>query len=615
MAGREVKVAIIGDASRLKSALNEASAKSGEFGDKFGKSTALIAGGAAVMGAAVLKFAKDAVGAFQDTGEETRKLQIITGASAQSMSGLIAAGEELGVGYDSLVKSLGIFSKKIASSKDTMADFGIAARDTQGNMLPMDTLLGETADKFAAMPDGIEKTALSMKLFGKSGKDMIPLLDEGSAGLQKLKDKAAALGLVMSQQDVDAAHKLTIANRELNEAFKGLEVRVGSKIVPVLATLAQGAVKAEEGLNAVFSPKTGAEVVSAKTAAMSMNMQELGDALGKNRNDWQAWEQYIKHAGLSWSNVSDSLTKPGQFDAVQKDLGMMRASAIALADAHHITEDAALKWIQQEGKAGITFGTVDDALKAYNDTNGKAATAADMSAEAIKAEDDALKEQTSTLRAQFDPMFGYIDSQQKLNDANWAAATALKEHGKGSAEYKKAAEDAAKASLDFKVAQDTLISKIKENPAALADATKSAEDWVAQGLITRDTANQMEQAFRKAAYEANAPINLTVNTTQAYQAITDFFKWTHANKVDVPMDLTVGPKMKAFAGGGQVSDGWFMVGEQGPEMMRKSGDRVDVFNQTQMPQASGGHTFNFPNYVGDKSDLVRAVREAVRSVS
>lgn len=50
------------------------------------------------------------------------------------------------------------------------------------------------------MPDGADKSALAMKVFGKSGMELIPLLNEGSDGITKLTDRARELGLVFDEQ-------------------------------------------------------------------------------------------------------------------------------------------------------------------------------------------------------------------------------------------------------------------------------------------------------------------------------------------------------------------------------------------------------------------------------
>lgn len=59
-------------------------------------------------------------------------------------------------------------------------------------------MLGDIAEKFATFRDGPEKAALAIELFGKSGADMIPNLNKGSAGMEELRTEAERLGVVFS---------------------------------------------------------------------------------------------------------------------------------------------------------------------------------------------------------------------------------------------------------------------------------------------------------------------------------------------------------------------------------------------------------------------------------
>src|SRR6185369_15520712 len=48
-----------------------------------------------------------------------------------------------------------------------------------------DKVIAEVADKFQNYADGPEKAAIALRLFGKAGADMIPLLNDGGAALRK----------------------------------------------------------------------------------------------------------------------------------------------------------------------------------------------------------------------------------------------------------------------------------------------------------------------------------------------------------------------------------------------------------------------------------------------
>ena len=126
---------------------------------------------------------------------------------------------------------------------------GLTLKDANGAMLPLNDLMLEVADKFAAMPDGAEKTADAMALFGKSGKDLIPILDLGSAGLQEAMDDANKYGLTLTGANVDAVRAFGLAHKDLDEAMEGVTLQLGAALMPALATGAETLVTLAQGFN------------------------------------------------------------------------------------------------------------------------------------------------------------------------------------------------------------------------------------------------------------------------------------------------------------------------------------------------------------------------------
>jgi phage-related protein len=168
-------------------------------------------------------------------------LQRITGGTTAQVSGLRGAMQLSGMDTDKATTSLTQFSKKLEAAKgsgsataEMTKTLGTSFLDANGNILPMSELLPKVADKFKTMPDGAEKTALAVQLFGKSGTAMLPFLNQGSAGIQGLTDKAAALGLVL---DDTAKAKFTAfkgAVRILSAEAQGLGVQIGGTVLPLL---------------------------------------------------------------------------------------------------------------------------------------------------------------------------------------------------------------------------------------------------------------------------------------------------------------------------------------------------------------------------------------------
>ena len=110
----------------------------------------------------------------------------------------------------------------IGEAKDSFKFLGISAVDMQGNLRSTDSVLFELADKFKAMPDGTKKTALAMDILGKSGKDLIPLLNAGSEGLGEMLAEADSLGIVLSTKTAQSAEAFNDSLERLKTSFQGV---------------------------------------------------------------------------------------------------------------------------------------------------------------------------------------------------------------------------------------------------------------------------------------------------------------------------------------------------------------------------------------------------------
>jgi len=234
----------------LSAQLKDAEKSSGGLSNQL-KTLALAAVGA--VGAFVsIKTVVSALSATQDLAQSIAKLGRETGLTAEESSKLIFAFHHYGLSSDDASRSLGILAKKLKgvqdeetgvttggkSTAEVLADIGVKSLTATGQLAPMGVIMPQIADVFKSMPDGVEKTGLAMQLFGRSGKDMIPVLNQGSEGLKALGIDAENLGVVMDQKAVVAAKNLTYAQRDLGEAFTGLQLVVGTAIIPSLTDLA-----------------------------------------------------------------------------------------------------------------------------------------------------------------------------------------------------------------------------------------------------------------------------------------------------------------------------------------------------------------------------------------
>lgn len=226
------------DPSELNAVLEATKKKAEGWGGAVGG----VAKGAALAFAAVGTAALGIVGALtasatavaHDAGE-VAKLKRELGLTAEESSKLRYEGERMGLGVDDLSKSFGILSKSLESAHPSLAKYNIEVVKSKDGHIDMEATLGKVADRFKAMPDGVEKTALALDIFGRSGKDMIPLLNQGSDGLKRMGDEAARLGLVFDDKTLAAAKRLSLAQKDLKDNMEAVRNHISVAFLPVLA--------------------------------------------------------------------------------------------------------------------------------------------------------------------------------------------------------------------------------------------------------------------------------------------------------------------------------------------------------------------------------------------
>jgi hypothetical protein len=132
-----------------------------------------------------------------DAGDKLYDMAQKTGVSVESLARFKKAAATSGTDIDAVAKSLGRLSRGMVEAATTgkgkaaeaLKYLGISATDASGKIKKADAVTLEIANKFKGMADSPIKTAKAMDLFGKSGYEMIPLLNQGGAAIDKLSVK------------------------------------------------------------------------------------------------------------------------------------------------------------------------------------------------------------------------------------------------------------------------------------------------------------------------------------------------------------------------------------------------------------------------------------------
>jgi hypothetical protein len=169
----------------------------------------------------------------QRIGVPAEALQQLGFAASQSGSSM----EDLGTSLGKLARNMDAAKRGSKEQADAFRAAGVRYKDAAGELRPVEDVFADLADRFATMPDGAEKSALAMRVFGKSGMSMIPLLNEGSAGIAELRKEFVELG---GQIDGKTAGELEAFGDEQDKvkvALAGLRNEMVKELLPTLREL------------------------------------------------------------------------------------------------------------------------------------------------------------------------------------------------------------------------------------------------------------------------------------------------------------------------------------------------------------------------------------------
>src|SRR5690606_11575680 len=123
---------------------------------------------------------------------------------------------------------------------------GVALKNADGSARDVEGILGDVAEKFAAMPDGATKTALAIEMFGRSGANLIPMLNAGREGLAAMGDEAERLGLVFSENTARSAERFNDNLTRLSRVMTGFWNQVLANVIEGFAQLTDRLVAASQ---------------------------------------------------------------------------------------------------------------------------------------------------------------------------------------------------------------------------------------------------------------------------------------------------------------------------------------------------------------------------------
>lgn len=207
----------------------------------FARNIALAKGAVVGLGAAATGLANSAAGAADAHIKAARA----AGVAVESYGRLTFAASQSGVETSALDGALARLNRTAYEASignknavDQFRRLGVQVVDTRGRLRSTEAILQDVAQVFRRMPNGVQKSALAVQLFGRSGAQMISMLNEGRNGLRALGAQADALGITFTAQQARMAETYNDTMARMRQAFVGVKNSVGMVFIPALTEAA-----------------------------------------------------------------------------------------------------------------------------------------------------------------------------------------------------------------------------------------------------------------------------------------------------------------------------------------------------------------------------------------
>lgn len=205
---------------------------------KIKASYALAAG---VIGGAFVGAITSAIKSTADHLDALDEMAVKTGVSVEMLTSLELAAKQNGVSMDQLATSIRMMYRSMneaaegtKESADAYERLGVNVRDASGKLKSGNEAFLEVADAVAKIQNPAERSAMAMKVFGRAGSEMLPMLEGGKEVLKGYIEQAQRLGLVFTDAD---AKRAAAFNDQLDILSARLRVFKEKSLLPVLEML------------------------------------------------------------------------------------------------------------------------------------------------------------------------------------------------------------------------------------------------------------------------------------------------------------------------------------------------------------------------------------------
>jgi hypothetical protein len=154
--------------------------------------------------------------------------------NAETVSALKIAFELSGGSLATLGTAFGIFDRNLEESKDSTTEISKIFKALKVDITDNEQALRQSFAALNLMKGGSQQTALAMKLFGRSGKEVLGAVKEVNGDIDAFIEKMRALGFTLTDDGAKKSDQFLDKLKLLNTQLEFIGRQIGGELVPVV---------------------------------------------------------------------------------------------------------------------------------------------------------------------------------------------------------------------------------------------------------------------------------------------------------------------------------------------------------------------------------------------
>lgn len=168
----------------------------------------------------------------------------ITGLSTDQLQEYAYMAELVDTDVGTITGSLTKLTNNMQSASNGTGDaykafqqLGIDVTNADGTLRDANDVFDEAIDKLGKVENQTERDALTMDLFGRSGKELNPIIDAGSEALDQFRQEAYDMGYVLDNDTLESLGGIDDNMQRLKNTFDTAKNQIAVALAPVVADI------------------------------------------------------------------------------------------------------------------------------------------------------------------------------------------------------------------------------------------------------------------------------------------------------------------------------------------------------------------------------------------